>query len=65
LRHPTQGWSSFYPYDAERSSPEFADFLLQIAKHYSTADTIHLVVDNMSTHTRKALVERFGQKADE
>ena len=46
-----------------RSSPEFADFLLQIAQHYPAADTIHLVVDNLSTHTRKALVDRFGEEA--
>lgn len=26
------------------------------------ADTIHLVMDNLSSHSRKALVERFGEK---
>jgi hypothetical protein len=46
-----------------RSSPEFADSLLQIAEHYPAADTIHLVVDNLSTHKRKALVDRFGEVA--
>ena len=46
-----------------RSSAEFADFLFEIANHYSAVDTIHLVVDNLSTHTRKALVDRFGEKA--
>jgi len=45
-----------------RSSPEFADFILEIAAHYSAADTIHLVVDNLSTHTRKALTDRFGER---
>ena len=45
-----------------RSSPEFADFILEIAAHYCAADTIHLVVDNLSTHTRKALTDRFGEK---
>ena len=45
-----------------RSSPEFADFILEIAAHYSAADTIHLVVDNLSTHTRKALTDRFGEE---
>jgi hypothetical protein len=38
-----------------RSSPEFADFLLQIAEHYPAADTIHLVLDNLST-----LPQSFG-----
>ena len=43
--------------------PEFADYLLDIAASYPEADTIHLVMDNLSTHTRRALVERFGEKA--
>jgi len=47
----------------DRSSPQFADYLLGIAEHYPGADTIHLVMDNLSSHTRKALVERFGEKA--
>ncbi len=45
-----------------RCSPEFADFILEIAAHYSAADTIHLVLDNLSTHTRKALTDRFGEE---
>jgi hypothetical protein len=47
----------------DRSSPEFADYLLDIAIGYSDADTIHLVLDNLNSHTRKAVVERFGEKA--
>jgi hypothetical protein len=46
-----------------RCSAEFADYLLKIAAHYPAADTIHLVMDNLSTHTQKALVERFGDTA--
>ena len=46
-----------------RSSPEFADYLLDIAAAYPEADTIHLVMDNLSSHTRKAVVERFGAEA--
>jgi hypothetical protein len=45
-----------------RSSPEFADYLLEIVASYPEADTIHLVMDNLSSHTRKALVDRFGEK---
>jgi hypothetical protein len=48
---------------ANRSSPEFADYLLEIAEKYPAADTIHLVLDNLSSHTRKAVVERFGEAA--
>jgi hypothetical protein len=46
-----------------RSSSEFADFMLRIAAHYPAADTIHRVMDNLSTHTRKALLDRFGEAA--
>jgi hypothetical protein len=45
-----------------RSSAEFADYLVEIVAHYPEADTIHLVMDNLSTHNRKALVDRFGEK---
>src|SRR5258705_1111466 len=45
-----------------RCSPQFADYLVEIAASYPQADTIHLVMDNLSSHTRKALVNRFGEK---
>jgi hypothetical protein len=48
---------------ASRSSPEFADYRLDMAVGYPEADTIHLVMDNLSSHTRKAVVERFGAEA--
>ena len=35
---------------AHRSSPEFADYLLEVAIRYPEADTIHLVLDNLSSH---------------
>ena len=47
----------------DRSSPQFADYLLEIAEHYPAADTIHLVMDNLSSHNRKSVVERYGAKA--
>ncbi len=43
-----------------RSAPQFADYLLEIIAAYPEADTIHLVMDNLSSHNRKALVERFA-----
>ena len=48
---------------ANRSAPEFADYLLEVAIRYPEADTIHLVLDNLSSHTRKAVIGRFGEKA--
>jgi transposase len=54
-RHFTKGTPT-------RCSAEFADYLLKIAARYPAADTIHLVMDNLSTHTRKAVVDRFGEQ---
>ena len=45
-----------------RSSPEFACLIESIANRYPEAETIHLVMDNLSTHTRKALVGAFGEE---
>ena len=45
-----------------RSSPEFADFIQSIANRYPTAQTIHLVMDNLSSHSKKALTDLFGEK---
>jgi hypothetical protein len=47
---------------ANRSSPQFADYLVEIVANYPEADTIHLVMDNLSSHNRKALVDQFGEK---
>jgi hypothetical protein len=44
-----------------RSAPQFADYLLEIIAAYPTAETIHLVMDNLSSHRRKALVDRYGE----
>jgi len=47
---------------SNRCSAQFADYLVEIVASYPEADTIHLVMDNLSTHNRKALVDRFGEK---
>jgi len=47
---------------ANRSAPQFADYLVEIVAAYPDADTIHLVMDNLSTHRRKAMVDRYGEK---
>ena len=47
---------------SNRSSPEFADYLVELVAGYPQADTIHLVMDNLSSHHRKALVERYGER---
>jgi len=45
-----------------RSAPEFADFLQSVAGQYPEANTIHLIIDNLNTHQRKTVVDRFGDE---
>lgn len=45
-----------------RSSGEFAKFIEEVSLQYSKAIKITLVMDNLSTHTQKSLVEHFGEK---
>ena len=47
---------------ANRKAPQFAAMLSTIAARYPRARTIHLVMDNLNTHTEKALVERYGPR---
>ena len=42
-----------------RSSPEFADFIQSIANRYPTAQTIHLVMDNLNIHCKASLYDAF------
>jgi transposase len=43
-----------------RAGRDFARALLRIAKAYPRAKRIHLVVDNLSTHTEKSCTDAFG-----
>lgn len=43
-----------------RKNPAFARMLQRLNKAYPDARTIHLVLDNLSTHTKKALTDTFG-----
>ncbi|MBV8452001.1 MAG: IS630 family transposase [Deltaproteobacteria bacterium] len=44
----------------DRSAGEFAQVICQLAMQYPTAETIHLVVDNLNIHCRKSLTDGFG-----
>jgi transposase len=44
----------------DRSGFEFAQVLVNLALEYPQAKTIHLVMDNLNIHHRKALVDVFG-----
>jgi hypothetical protein len=44
----------------DRSSPEFAQVIVELALQYPEADTIHLVMDNLNIHHRKSLTDLLG-----
>src|SRR5580658_5357374 len=45
----------------DRSGFEFARFICDLAMQYPAAKTIHLVMDNLNTHSRKPLTDVFGE----
>jgi transposase len=45
-----------------RKGPKFAQMLEKIGEAYPEAETIHLVMDNLSTHGKKPLLVFFGEK---
>ena len=47
---------------ANRAGCEFAQVLYKLALAYPEAETIHLVMDNLSTHSRKSLTEFYGDE---
>ena len=46
----------------DRSGVEFAKALFEVALAYPEAETIHLVMDNLSTHSRKSLTDLCGDE---
>ena len=46
----------------DRSGVEFAKALFELAMAYPEAETIHLVMDNLSTHSRKSLTDLCGEE---
>ena len=45
-----------------RKAPQFAPALRRVARAYSAARTIHLVMDNLNTHRAKSLTGTFGER---
>jgi len=46
----------------DRSAPEFAQAVDTLVSSYPSAQTIHLVMDNLNIHGRKSLTDYFGQQ---
>ncbi|TQF14699.1 IS630 family transposase [Myxococcus llanfairpwllgwyngyllgogerychwyrndrobwllllantysiliogogogochensis] len=59
---PKAGWH-LVKATPNRKSEAFAEALQDVAKHYPGAETIHLVLDNLSTHSCRALEVRYGVRA--
>jgi hypothetical protein len=47
----------------DRSAAEFAPVASHLVRKYPDATTIHLVVDNLNIHRRKALTDYCGETA--
>jgi transposase len=62
LRRPAQGGPALYQADRQPLFAAVRRLPVGIAASYPEAHTIHLVMDNLSSHNRKALVDRFGEK---
>lgn len=57
---PKAGWHLVRA-TPNRTGPEFAKVIRAIVDHFPAAETIHLVMDNLSTHSRKSLTDRYGE----
>jgi hypothetical protein len=58
---PKAGRHFTYP-TPDRSGFQFAQVVCDLAMQYPDAETIHLVMDNLSSHSRKMLTDAFGQE---
>lgn len=46
-----------------RTAKDFAHFLRDLEKKYSSAEKIRLVMDNLNTHRKKSLIDSFGEES--
>ncbi len=46
----------------DRSGQQFAGLIECLTRRYATARTIHLVMDNLNTHSSKSLTDCFGEE---
>jgi transposase len=47
---------------SDRSGYQFAQVLFHLALKYPKAETIHLVMDNLSSHRKKSLTDFYGEE---
>jgi len=61
---PKGGWHLNYV-TKSRVSAEYAKALKKISDYYSDIETIHLVQDNLKTHSKKSVINFYGEKEGE
>ena len=57
-----KGGRRFVQARRHRKRPDFAHFLRDLLRRYPQAKRIHVVLDNLNTHSEKSLFETFGAK---
>ena len=57
---PKAGCHFTFP-TTNRAGYQFAQVMFRLAIAYREAKTIHLIMDNLSTHTRKSLTDFYGE----
>jgi len=60
-----KGGRHFVKITRNRKADQFAEVLRDIGRAYPKARKIHLVMDNLSTHTKNSLVKHLGPKRGE
>jgi len=58
---PKRGWH-MVKITKNRKGDQFAEVMRDIGRAYPNATKIHLVMDNLSTHTRNSLIKHLGPK---
>jgi hypothetical protein len=48
---------------ANRTGKAFAHAMYRVARRYKSARRIHMIVDNLNTHTKKSLIDALGPAA--
>lgn len=57
-----KGGKHFAEVTKRRTKQDYAKFIQKVMEHYPEADCIHIVQDNLNTHSEKSLIVLFGKR---
>lgn len=57
-----KGGRHFTKVTQRRTKKDYAEFLLELMDAYPDAETLHIVQDNLNTHSEKSLLLAFGKR---